>query len=376
MYKKISGLLIIFSFTIALLLGNILYGSKNAAAASDVTLAGFTFNKSDGSAADTDLNDTYKTNATSGYFSNSGIYASFSKFYASVSGLSSDNRKLEWSKDNDYTYNGAAVASTPIIEASIKHPWGTSPYFLIQTSTLHYENIKLAVRIGGSKKAPKSFKVQYSTDGKSYSDLSGIAFSLSSNKVLYAQNLNLPSSVDNLSTVYIRIIISGTATISGGDITNEKTGGELAINNIIVSGTKINENKPTTAPKSTQKPDSGSTAGKKNKASDTNANNKSSDNKNDSKTESQNINGSTNDSKILAAPTLTSYKKGSRIIKGKAVKKSTVTIKVGKNKYTVKLKKKSFTVKLKTKLKKGTVIKVSAKKSGYKKSPAKSYTVK
>lgn len=360
MYKKISGLLIIFSFTIALLLGNILYGSKNADAASDVTLAGFIFNKSDGSAADTDLNDTYKTNATSGYFSNSGIYASFSKFYASVSGLSSDNRKLEWSKDNDYTYNGAAVASTPIIEASIKHPWGTSPYFLIQTSTLHYENIKLAVRIGGSKKAPKSFKVQYSTDGKSYSDLSGVAFSLSSNKVLYAQNLNLPSSVDNLSTVYIRIIISGTATISGGDITNEKTGGELAINNIIVSGTKINENKPTTAPKSTQKPDSGNTA----------------DKKNDSKTESQNINGSTNDSKILAAPTLTSYKKGSRIIKGKAVKKSTVTIKVGKNKYTVKLKKKSFTVKLKTKLKKGTVIKVSAKKSGYKKSPTKSYTVK
>lgn len=376
MYKKISGLLIIFSFTIALLLGNILCGSKNADAASDVTLAGFIFNKSDGSAADTDLNDTYKTNATSGYFSNSGIYASFSKFYASVSGLSSDNRKLEWSKDNDYTYNGAAVASTPIIEASIKHPWGTSPYFLIQTSTLHYENIKLAVRIGGSKKAPKSFKVQYSTDGKSYSDLSGVAFSLSSNKVLYAQNLNLPSSVGNLSTVYIRIIISGTTTISGGDITNEKTGGELAINNIIVSGTKINENKPTTAPKSTQKPDSGNTADKKNKASDTNTNNKSSDNKNDSKTESQNINGSTNDSKILAAPTLTSYKKGSRIIKGKAVKKSTVTIKVGKNKYTVKLKKKSFTVKLKTKLKKGTVIKVSAKKSGYKKSPAKSYTVK
>ncbi len=80
--------------------------------------------------------------------------------------------------------------------------------------------------------------------------------------------------------------------------------------------------------------------------------------------------------KKLAAPKLKSYKAGSKKITGTAVKGAKVTVKIGKKSYTATAKKGKFIIKLKSKLKKGTVIKVKATKSGYSASKIVTYKVK
>lgn len=330
--------------TLALLVGCISNYTVKAAV-SETDIASFLFIKPSGAEADKDLNDTYKTNADSGYYASSGIYKASARFYASVSGSSSNNRKLEWSPDNDYSYNGISQKATPIMAAGNNNPWGSAPYFLLSAQTTGYENLKISFRIGGSKKGPKAYKVQYSTDNKTFTDISGTAFSLTTNKVLYEHSFGIPSAAANRSTVYIRIIAAGTQTISGGKLSDDAAGGEAAINNISLKGTAIAASSSNATPVPTAKASADS-------------------------------NISVPTVKKLTAPMLTSYKKGKKVIKGTSLKKSKVTVTVGSKKYTVKASKKGkFTVKLKKKLKKGTVIKVYASKSGYATSMTRTYKV-
>jgi len=70
--------------------------------------------------------------------------------------------------------------------------------------------------------------------------------------------------------------------------------------------------------------------------------------------------------KKISVLKLTKYKKATKKIKGKTVKKATVVVKVGGKKYTAKSNKSGvFTVTLKKALKKGNKISVTVKKSGY-----------
>lgn len=341
--------------TITLLLGCISpYTVK--AAVSETDIASFLFTRPSGAEADKDLNDTYKTNADSGYYASSGRYKTSARFYASVSGSSSNNRKLEWSADNDYSFNGLNQKATPIMAAGNNNPWGNAPYFLLSAQTTGYENLKISFRIGGSKKGPKAYKVQYSTDNKTFTDISGTAFSLTTNKVLYEHSFGIPSAASNRSMVYIRIIAAGTQTISGGKLSDETTGGEAAINNISLKGTAITASPSKATPAPTAKAAQNNNSSGQNAATDSKA--------------------SDSTAKKLTAPALTSYKKGKKVIKGTSLKKSKVTVTVGSKKYTVKTNKKGkFTVKLKKKLKKGTVIKVYASKSGYITSTIRTYKV-
>lgn len=342
-------------FAITLLFGCISTYTVNAAV-SETDIASFSFTRPSGSEADKDLNDTYKTNADSGYYASSGKYKLSARLYASVSGSSSDNRKLEWSADNDYSYNGVRQNATPVMAAGNNNPWGSAPYFLISAQTTGYENLRISFRIGGSKKGPKVYKVQYSTDNKTFTDISGTAFSLTMNKTLYEHSFSIPAAASNCSTVYIRIIAAGTQTISGGKLSDEATGGEAAINNISLKGTAIESAQTKATPLPASKASQSSTYDTKSSNADSTA--------------------SASSIKKLKTPTLTSYKKGRKIIKGTALKKSKVTVTVGAKRYTVKADKKGkFTVKLKKKLKKGTVIRVYAAKSGYVTSAAGTYKI-
>ena len=81
--------------------------------------------------------------------------------------------------------------------------------------------------------------------------------------------------------------------------------------------------------------------------------------------------------KTLDAPVLTTYKKGTKILKGTCSKKAKIKITVGKKKYTTTATKKgTFKVTIKNKLKKGRNIKLNASKSGFKASKTVTYTVK
>lgn len=368
--KKLLGFLLITASIFTLTVVN---NTTYTHAASSVTLADFSFSKSDGADTAKDLNDTYNTKADTGYSPKSGVVTG-SKLFASVADPSkADYRKLEWSNAADYSYNNSSV-NMPIMAASAKNPWGTKPYFLIKTSTKGYKGISLSLILGGSKKGPAKYKIEYSTDNKNYYSLAGTDMEIKSNKKMYPFSFNL-SGLDNLTTVYIRITADGTTTIEGGSFSQNTTSGETAINNIIIKGeastSSTNESSASATKKPTESNSNNSSSNSSTAAAGTN--NSSNNNNNQNNTGTSTI----TKKKTLAKPSLTSYKAGKKIIKGKAVKKSTVTLTVSGKTYTAKVSGKgTFRIKLSAKLKKGQKIKLYASKTNYNNSKTRKYTVK
>jgi len=172
--------------------------------------------------------------SVSGYGDKDSGYASSTvggRLYASVSGT--DYRKLEWSK-GEYQDLGMQ----PVMTGGTKNPWGNGAFLEIRVPTAGYESITFSASIGATKKGPRDYKLQISTDGVNYSDVAGQVFSIPANKILYPafDNAALPADAANVDMLYIRIavasnmMVNGTAGLIGG------TGGETAINNILVSG--------------------------------------------------------------------------------------------------------------------------------------------
>ena len=360
--------------TLSLILTSFCAASEYVDAAS-ATICSFSFSISDGPATAKDLNDTYNTKADRGYNAISGALSSDSVLYASVANPEAkDYKKLEWSKASEYSFNNSAQPATPIIAASSNNRWGTTPFFLIRTSSKGYESLNISFRIGASKKGPKNYKVQYSTNGSSFTDITGSEFSLATNKTLYNQSFNLPSAANNIPSLYIRIIATSTATVEGGSTTSDSKGGEIAINNVTFAGTAAKAAakptvKPTVKPGVTSKPGSAAQSQQSagNSASVSNPGT-------DSNTSGTAQNNTTRKIRPLK---LTSYKRRSKTIKGRSLKGSTIHATVGSKAYTCKVSKKgTFKIKLTRKLKKGTTIKIYATKSGCTQSKTKSYVVR
>lgn len=229
-----------------------------------------------------DLEETYGSK-NEGYSFTGGVLASGAKLFASVSGegmetIKEDDpatpdedesyspfRKLEWSKA-EYTIGETQENVVPVMTAGKKNPWGKTPYFLIQLSTEGYENIHFSVEMTATKKGPKNLKLQYSADGKTFTDVESGDYSIATNKqMVTAFDLDLKGSqYVNQKLFYVRVVAADTAIVSGeGAFYDESTGegttgGELAINNIKVTGRKIGTvdvtAKPTDTPDVTVKP--------------------------------------------------------------------------------------------------------------------------
>lgn len=233
-------------------------------------------------ASGADLEETYGSK-TEGYSFTGGVLAAGARLFASVSGegmetIKEDDpatpdedesfspfRKLEWSKA-EYTIGETGENVVPVMTAGKKNPWGKTPYFLIRLSTEGYENIHFSVEMTATKKGPKNLKLQYSADGKTFTDVESGDYSIVTNKqMVTAFDLDLKGSqyVDQ-KLFYVRVVAADTAIVSGeGDFYDESTGegttsGELAINNIKVTGRKIGTvdvtAKPTDTPDATVKP--------------------------------------------------------------------------------------------------------------------------
>ena len=147
-------------------------------------------------------------------------------------------RSLEWSVA-EYGTNG--VNMVPIMPAGSKNLWGT-PYVQFEISTKNYEDIHFTAYMAGSKKCPASWKMQYSLDGDNFVDIDGAVatIELAKRKMMtpYLENVQLPSAIDNQDNVIIRLVPVSNATVNGGTTEDDPTGGELALNNILISGTK------------------------------------------------------------------------------------------------------------------------------------------
>ena len=175
--------------------------------------------------------------SVSGYGDKDSGYATSTvggRIYASVSGT--DLRKLEWSK-GEY----ADVGSQPVMTGGTKNPWGSGAYLEIRVPTTGYENITFSASIGATKKGPRDYKLQYSTDGVSFTDVAGAFFTVTANKTMFKafDNAALPAAANNSAMLYIRITVASTMMVNGTAGLIGSAGGETAINHVVVRGTPI-----------------------------------------------------------------------------------------------------------------------------------------
>ena len=171
-------------------------------------------------------------NADNGYAATTGE----GTLTMSVSGTS--NRALEWS-DAEYGESGDKIV--PIMAAGSKNKWG-SPFIMFAVNTKDYRELRLTAYFGGSNKAPATWQLSYSTDGESFADIDGAAFTIpaDSRKIptAYFDGLALPEGAENAETLILKLTPSSTVTVNGGSYTDTPTGGEVVLNNIRLTGTK------------------------------------------------------------------------------------------------------------------------------------------
>ena len=178
------------------------------------------------------------------YTATSGEYQATSNLYASVN--AKDQAKIKWSGTADlYTNpdNTTANDQAPVMGTSKTSAlgWGTYPYFETVVSTAGFENIKFSAKLGGTKKAPKEWKLQYSTDGVNYTDVSNTAYSITANKTMEQafNEVQLPAECNNVKNLHIRMVVCKDLAINGtGTIVNQ-TSGDAAVNNIKVTGASL-----------------------------------------------------------------------------------------------------------------------------------------
>lgn len=174
-------------------------------------------------------------NADDGYAATLGT----GKMTLTVSGEKS--RALEWSAP-EYGKSGSLM--TPIMAAGSKNPWGT-PYINLNVPTKGYDSLSLTMYLAGSNKAPANWKLQYSMNGTDFTDIDGQVFTITadSRKLLtaYFNKSDLPDFAYGPSdeTVDLRLVPVDMTTVNGGNALENPTGGEIALNYIVVQGHKV-----------------------------------------------------------------------------------------------------------------------------------------
>ena len=149
-------------------------------------------------------------------------------------------RALEWSAPE---YGVTGTATVPIMAAGSKNLWG-SPYLLFTVPAKDYEEFSFTAYLAGSNRCPASWQLSYSTDGESFTALDGAVATVTAanRKVLtaYFDNVALPKNL-KADTLYLKLTPTSTTTVSGGDVSEKPSGGELALNYIVVKGKKSGE---------------------------------------------------------------------------------------------------------------------------------------
>ena len=103
---------------------------------------------------------------------NQSVCYNDSKLYVSIDSI--NTTKLKWSVENAYVnYETEKIKAYAIMETDSESgiAWGEYPYLKFVTSTLNYKDIVFNFSMGGTNKAPKFWKVQYSLDDKNYFDV-------------------------------------------------------------------------------------------------------------------------------------------------------------------------------------------------------------
>lgn len=115
-------------------------------------------------------------------------------------------------------------------------------FFQAEVSTLGFKNIQIKSKIAYDNNSVfKGQKLQYSTDGTTYTDLTTISdISASPSHVFYWLDLNgsLPSTCDNKSTVYFRWVNANTTQVAAS---GSETVEDFYLTDVVVSGTFMSD---------------------------------------------------------------------------------------------------------------------------------------
>lgn len=163
------------------------------------------------------------------------------RLYASLN--NKGRRKLEWSGEEDKFQDGDASVYAPVITAGKKNLWDEKnlPYFEVEFSTKGQQDITFALSIGATKKAPKSYRMAYRVGSSgNYTTLfyQSASVSLTKNKQFVRMSAALPAAVNDKDRVMVKIFATDAATVGGGKLSDNPTGGKIGINHILVEGTQ------------------------------------------------------------------------------------------------------------------------------------------
>lgn len=158
---------------------------------------------------------------------------------ASVNGINS--KHIAWSEDDVFaTAEGSTMQ--PVVSASSSNLWSSDAHVAITTSTMDYENIDLQFDLGATKKGPANYKVYYVINGEQH--IINDKISLTENKKMTNQRVDLPADLENQEEITLYIGLADVIAINGKNIAGTDSG-KFAINNVVLSGVKKEEQKKT-----------------------------------------------------------------------------------------------------------------------------------
>ena len=148
--------------------------------------------------------------------------------------------------------SSSTVWSNPAGNGSAKslssNNWGVGDYIQFLFNTTGYNGISITWDQTGSSTGPKDFKVQYSTNGTTFTDASGtnstyavllngspnVAWTSATYNPAFTLTLDLSSvtALNNQATVYIRLVNTSTTSTGGGTVA---TAGTERVDNFSVS---------------------------------------------------------------------------------------------------------------------------------------------
>ena len=131
---------------------------------------------------------------------------------------------------------GTTAYSNPVgngtLESFSSTNWQIGDYYQFQTSTLGVSNLGFVFDQASSSTGPRDFKVQYSTNGTTFTDLMGGSYMVPSGSFsstgyssLFTQTFDLTGITDlnNQASVYFRLTNDSTTAINGGTVASTGT---------------------------------------------------------------------------------------------------------------------------------------------------------
>jgi hypothetical protein len=137
--------------------------------------------------------------------------------------------------------NPAGNGST---ESFSSNGWNVNEYWQFTTDTSGYQGISLTFDATGSNTGPRDFKISYSTDGVTFSDLTTYTLTndswstVTANPVSTKGPFTFAGALDNDSSIFIRLIDTSTTAVTGGTVAST---GTSRIDNVVIQGTAIPE---------------------------------------------------------------------------------------------------------------------------------------